>query len=121
MSRYTYLAEKLEAGHALSPDESADVIKVLRGGKLSTTEAGNVLLDILQETGMSQNALANAAGVNVGYVSQLTSGSRTLSSNTARRLASALPSRHAMRLHKAAAKDAGFEIDLVTPKRPERS
>lgn len=76
--------------------------------------AGQAILRSLQKRGMSQRALAEQLDVSPAYVSSLLSGKKSLSPPTADKVATvmAMASAEATGLHRAAAQDQGFRLDL---------
>ena len=81
---------------------------------LFKTHSAGVLTEALREKGWSKKELSQALGVTPGYVSHLTSGVKTMSPQTATRIASTLELNDTQRtnLHRAAALDHGFELNL---------
>jgi transcriptional regulator with XRE-family HTH domain len=82
--------------------------------KSPNTESGKVLLRALEEKGLSQKTLADELNVSQAYVSALTSGRKTMSPGTADKIATALAlsPTETTSLHRAAARDQGFRLDL---------
>jgi transcriptional regulator with XRE-family HTH domain len=85
--------------------------------KKPETETGAALGDILAERGVSQQALARRAGVSQPYVNQVATGKRRASAGWIDMVATVLElsDEERERLHRAAAKDHGFKIDLTGP------
>lgn len=78
------------------------------------TEFGRAFAAALERHGRSQISVAEALGTSRAYVSALRTGSKNAAASTVDRVADALnlaePER--IELHRAAAKDAGFKLDL---------
>lgn len=86
-------------------------------GKPPATEAGAALERILAERGVSQYRVSKLSGLSQPYVNQIATGRRRASAEWIEVVANALDltpeERH--KLHRAAAKDHGFKIDLTKP------
>lgn len=70
--------------------------------------------EILDRHGRTQSALASQMGTTRGYISQLATGQKGVSATTVENISDALgvSAEERLELHRAAAKDAGFRIDL---------
>jgi len=81
------------------------------------TEAAAALEQILAERGVSQYRLSKLAGISQPYVNQVATGRRRASAEWIELVSDTLnlsePERE--RLHRAAARDHGFKIDLTKP------
>lgn len=79
------------------------------------TEFGKALSEQLSATGTSANALANDIGVSRTYISKMMTGDRPVTARWADTVARALAlsPTNTVELHKAAALDAGYKLDLT--------
>ncbi len=75
---------------------------------------GRALAEALDRFGLTQAQVAHRLGNSPAYVSQLVKGRKLASGPQVDRLAEALglPSAERTRLHRAAARDAGFRLEL---------
>jgi len=82
--------------------------------KPPSTEAGQAIQRSLDARGWTQKELATRLDVSQAYVSALVSGKKPLSPPTANRVAGAmaLSGAESVALHRAAARDQGFQLDL---------
>jgi transcriptional regulator with XRE-family HTH domain len=78
------------------------------------TEFGRAFAAALERHGRSQTSVAESLGTSRAYVSALRTGSKNATASTVDRVADALNLAETERveLHRAAAKDAGFKLDL---------
>lgn len=78
------------------------------------TEVGRAVRGYLTATGTSQKELAERMGMSRPYVSQVVTGVRKANPEWVNVVSQALnlPPAQARALHRAAAKDNGFDIDL---------
>ena len=78
------------------------------------TRAGEVVARALAATNLRQADLAARMGVSPSYVSQLLTGASPMTAEVTRTIAATLglPDDARARLNRAAAADAGFEVDL---------
>lgn len=83
-------------------------------GDKKATAFSVVLRDVLHETGVRQKDLSASLEVSGAYISSLYNGSKIASASTVEKIASALPvtDRQRVKLHRAAAADNGFRLDL---------
>lgn len=81
----------------------------------SKTEAGGALSALLSARGVSQYAVAKASSTSQGYLNQVVSGERRASAEWLDTIADALglSEEERLKLHRAAARDHGFKIDLT--------
>jgi transcriptional regulator with XRE-family HTH domain len=81
------------------------------------TAFGQALAAQLSERGVTQRGLASSTGVSPAYINRMMTGSARPSSGWADLVADALgvPALVRQQLHTAAAKDAGFKLDLTKP------
>lgn len=81
------------------------------------TAFGAALSDLLWDYRKRQTDLARDLGISTSYVNALKTGKKAAAAPTVDRIADALGAkpRDRVRLHRAAARDAGFKLDL-----PER-
>lgn len=81
----------------------------------ASNHAGDTLKDILSQRGLSQNYAATASGVSQPYVNQVMNGRRKASPEWIDLISAALrvSREERVRLHRAAAHDHGFKIDLT--------
>lgn len=79
------------------------------------TEFGNSVSTVLTETGRSQTDVANSAGLTPSHLSQFMTGRKTVSPQWCDVIAHALDLKEKQRkaLHRAAARDAGYDLDLT--------
>ena len=75
---------------------------------------GETLGKYLDQYGKSRSAVASEMGITRSYISQLTTGAKTVSAEKVDSLADTIGITEEERvdLHRAAAKSAGFRIDL---------
>ena len=80
------------------------------------TAFGRALDNQLRVRGVSQRKLAETAGVSSGYLNHTMKGRKTVSARFADTVADTLALTEVERvaLHRAAASDAGFKLDLTT-------
>ena len=85
--------------------------------KKPSTEAAAALGEILSERGVSQYRVSKLSGLSQPYVNQVATGRRRASAEWIEVVANALEltPQERERLHRAAAKDHGFKIDLTKP------
>ncbi len=85
--------------------------------KKPVTEAGAALEKILSERGVSQYRVSKLSGLSQPYVNQVATGRRRASAEWIELIANALQLTPEEReaLHRAAARDHGFKIDLTKP------
>lgn len=78
------------------------------------TAFGAALSDLLWDYRKRQTDLSAALGTSTSYVNALKTGKKAAAAPTVDRIADALGACHAdrVRLHRAAARDAGFKLDL---------
>ena len=85
-----------------------------RKGNAADTAFGRAFAAALERHARSQSSVAESLGTSRAYVSALRTGSKSATASTVDRVADALqlaePER--VELHRAAAKDAGFRLDL---------
>jgi plasmid maintenance system antidote protein VapI len=79
---------------------------------------GEALSKHFEREGSTQTQLANATGVSPSYVNQTISGKKYVSPEWADLVADVLKMSNTerVRLHRAAARDAGFKLDLTKKK-----
>lgn len=79
------------------------------------TAFGVALSEQLDRANLSQTALAEATGTSPSYVNQTMSGKKPVGPQWADMVADVLgvSDRERVRLHRAAASDAGFKLDLT--------
>lgn len=89
----------------------------MAGGSDRKTEVGASLGDILSERGISQAAAAARAEMSQPYFNQVVKGRRLASADWIDTVANALGlgRKERAELHRAAARDHGFKIDLTKP------
>lgn len=77
-------------------------------------KAPEFLRSLLDANGTRQKDLAQRLDVSPAYVSAVVSGQKSLSAETATRMSAALNLSHqdSVRLHRAAAQDMGFNLEL---------
>jgi transcriptional regulator with XRE-family HTH domain len=77
-------------------------------------EFGTAVASILKARGLTQEALAQAAGKSQSYTNQILTGTKTASAQWADLVTTALSlsAQESAKLHAAAARDNGFKIDL---------
>ena len=82
--------------------------------KKSTTRFGKELSAQLKARRLRPTDISQDLGVSVSYVSGLTTGAKNASAQTADRIADVIGAadEERVRLHRAAAVDAGFRLDL---------
>lgn len=82
--------------------------------KKSETRAGEALRELMKERSVSQTELATQLDVSQAYVSSIVRGTKNMSPSTIDKAAGVLgASDHVrVRLHRAAALDQGFHLDL---------
>lgn len=85
--------------------------------KPSSSNVSDALGDILARRGMSQRHAASATGLSQPYFNQVVNGHRQANARWVTLVAETLKlTKHEKTaLHRAAAKDHGFEIDLTKP------
>jgi cyanate lyase len=90
----------------------------------ASCEFGSAVADALAERQMSQLDLASTLGKSLAYTNQTLTGRKSASPQWVNLVAEALRLSSAQRahLHRAAAKDQGYEIDLgqYRPTKPKR-
>ena len=81
------------------------------------TEAAAALDEILSRRGVSQYRVSKLSGLSQPYVNQIATGRRRASAEWIDLVANALDltPEERQRLHRAAARDHGFKIDLTKP------
>jgi ribosome-binding protein aMBF1 (putative translation factor) len=84
------------------------------------TEFGASVSRALAESRMTQTELAEGLGKSVSYTNQVITGRKKPTPKWADLVADVmgLSNRKRVELHRAAAKDAGFQLDLTLPKKP---
>lgn len=84
------------------------------GGAPPDTEFGRLFSEALERRGKSRTEISKKIGTSLAYVSALSVGAKFATSSTVDRLADALEldDVERVRLHRAAARDAGFKLDL---------
>jgi DNA-binding transcriptional regulator YdaS (Cro superfamily) len=82
-----------------------------------SSEFGSSVSTALAEARMTANDLATATGVSASYLSQMMTGRKHVSPEWVEIIAAALKAGDERRgqLHLAAAKDAGYDVDLTRP------
>ena len=90
--------------------------------KKFATEFGAALSKQLAKRGTNQRTLASGIGSSPSYVNHLLAGRKAVYASTVNSISDTLDLTAAERveLHRAAAKDAGFEIDLSNKKSGKR-
>lgn len=78
------------------------------------TAFGSALSDLLWDYRKRQTDLSRDLGISTSYVNALKTGKKAAAAPTVDRIADALGARpeDRVRLHRAAARDAGFKLDL---------
>lgn len=82
--------------------------------KKNEKRAGEALRDLMKERSVSQTELASQLDVSQAYVSSIVRGTKSMSPSTIDKAAGALgvSDKARVRLHRAAALDQGFKLDL---------
>ena len=83
-------------------------------GKDKDSHFGHALRSALSDKSMMQSDLANLLSVSSAYVSSISTGSKKVSAQRVDAITKvlSLDDRDAVKLHRAAARDLGFNLDL---------